>query len=117
MGTKTIKVVNLATWKLRHIKELYQHDKADYDGFGTYTLIIRDKESGRAEKRYDVYRLNFSTGKLSQIGVELDILSARARARRSVKRDGTEITEEDVRIAKLSKKKYKKFHWKWTAIR
>lgn len=76
-------------------------------GYYTNAAIITQIRTARAGKRYHVLRLNYLNGQLTTIGVELDIITARAIARRGMHRDSEPLKEAELKRGRLPAKTWR----------
>jgi hypothetical protein len=84
---------------LPFFKEIYEAYAADWKtsaGWTSLALICPDPSAGH-QPRYSVLRLNRLTGYTRCIGRELDIVTARAVARRSMARDSRPLSDVELR--------------------
>ncbi len=89
---------------LPFFKEIYEAYAADWKtsaGWTSLALICPDPNAGH-QSRYSVLRLNRLTGYTRCIGRELDIVTARAVARRSMPRDGRPLSDVELRHGRAS---------------
>lgn len=88
--------------------EIYEAYAADWKtsaGWTSLALICPDPSAGK-QPRYSVLRLNRLTGYTRCIGRELDIIIARAAARRSMRRDSQAFSDVELRHGRVSYKRF-----------
>lgn len=80
------------------VTEIYENDTDGWGDYRSLAMLVPAVSGHRA--RYHVYRLDFARGDLVMIGNELDLLTARAIARRSRNRDWEALTDAEISVGR-----------------